>query len=64
MNFFASTPTCNTTQGTQPQTGFLPNRAALFLKELHSLFGTLARGFSFGLFAPVGAYSTKEVTIE
>ena len=58
------TPTCTTTQGNQPQTGLLPNRAALFLKGFHSFFGTFARGFSFGLFAPVGAYLTQEVTIE
>jgi len=62
MKTFASTPT--TTRETWSQTGSFPNCAALFLKRFHSLFGTFARGFYFDNFAPAGAYSKQEVTIE
>jgi len=62
MKTIASTPTTN--RGTWSQTGSLLNRVALFLKGLHSFFGTFARGFYFVFFAPVGVYSAQEVTIE
>ena len=64
MKTLALTPTCNTTWSSQTETEALSDRAVLWQDSNYSLFQSGTRGFSFGIFAPMGAIQSKEVTIE
>jgi hypothetical protein len=59
LKTFVFTPTRNSTPSTQTEPEMFSNRAALFQRRLYPLFPFNARGFSFGIFAPVGAYSDQ-----
>jgi hypothetical protein len=60
----ALTPTCNTTWSSQTETEMLTNRGVLWQASNYSLFQSGAGSFSFGIFGPVGAIQSKEVTID
>ena len=70
MGFFAQvktvvfTPAYNTTREPRKETDALPNHA-VHPQSRNQLNIQLSRGgFYFGFFAPMGAYSAKEVTME
>jgi hypothetical protein len=61
MKTIVSTPTRKTTRNTP--LGALLDRALPFRRRNHPFIQVGAGGFSFGIFAPVGAFQPQEVTI-
>ena len=65
MKSIVSTPTRTTTRYTRNTLlGLFLDRAVPFRRRTHPIIQLGTGGFSFGIFAPVGAFQPKEVLIE